>query len=94
MHLGQIPMQLVERAWDQALLLNALVDLIEQVMQILHSYRDQPCAASTTWCCWRLDGRADAAQQPQLKMSSSPRQEDIDALGMMQGEGDCQRGAW
>ena len=37
MHLGQIPMQLVERAWDQALLLNALVDLIEQVMQILHS---------------------------------------------------------
>ena len=37
MHLGQIPMQLVQRAWDQALLLHARKHLIKEAVQILHS---------------------------------------------------------
>ena len=37
MHLGQIPMQLVQRACDQALLLHALKDLIKEAVHILHS---------------------------------------------------------
>ncbi len=36
-HLGQVPMQLVQRAGDQALLLYARKHLIEEAVQILHS---------------------------------------------------------